>query len=157
MSAIRCAACALFASSAFLLSFSHLTGWAAEPSKAPPGTPEPVEDDMHEFMEYVFQPNYGLLKKSLAKAPTTKEDWFHLKAGSLVLAEGGNLILLRGPEEDREEWIEYATAVRNLGGKTYRAAQSQDFKAARSNYEAMITKCNACHQHYADGEHQLTP
>lgn len=157
MSAIRCAVCALFALGVFLLSFNQLVGWAAEPSKAPAGTPEPVEDDMHEFMEYVFQPNYGLLKKSLAKAPATKEEWFNVKVGSLVLAEGGNLILLRGPNEDRKEWIEYATAVRDLGGKTYRAAQAQDFDVARSHYEAMITKCNACHQHYADGEHQLTP
>ncbi len=34
----------------------------------------PVEDSMHEFMEYVFQPTYLRLKQSMAAAPADNKD-----------------------------------------------------------------------------------
>jgi hypothetical protein len=119
--------------------------------------PQPVEPDMHEFMEYLFQPTYRRLKLSMASAPADNAGWKAIKADSLILAEGGNLLLGRAPDGDAAAWDALSVAVRELGGQLYQAAKNKDFDTARGHYQAMLLKCNACHDQFAGGEHQLTP
>lgn len=119
--------------------------------------PKPVESDMHEFMEYVYQPTYKRLKAAMASEPTQNSAWKEIKSTSLILAESGNLLLSRAPEKAADEWNEYSIATRDLGGDLYRAAKKKDYAAAMTSYKAMLQKCNACHTTYAHGEHQLSP
>jgi len=126
-------------------------------SPAPKSQPQPVEKDMHEFMEYAFEPGYKRLKPLMANPPTNNAGWKGIKADSLSLAEGGNLLLARIPKEDAEKWIEWSSAVRASGGELYQAAKKKDFDAASRHYKTLLTKCNACHTHFANGEHQLSP
>ncbi len=134
---------------------------SAEVKAASPATTntqlQPVEPDMHEFMEYVFQPTYQRLKASMASEPLGNSSWKGIKADSLTLAEGGNLLLARTPEKDSDSWDAFSIAARDAGGSLYQAAKKKDYQAARQHYEAMLMKCNACHTHFAKGEHQLVP
>lgn len=118
---------------------------------------EPVEPDMHEFMEYVFQPTFKRLKPVMAAAPSDNQAWKAIKADSLILAEGGNLLLIRQPKDDAPDWVKHSVLVRDFGGQLYRAAKAKDYTLARKQYEAMVQNCNACHQQFAGGEHILTP
>lgn len=124
---------------------------------ADPAPGNPVEADMHEFMEYVFQPTYLRLKVKMATDPADNAAWKAIKSDSLILAEGGNLLLIHKVDENREDWEKHSLQVRDSGGQLYRAAKAKDFQAARMHYAAMLTHCNACHQQFADGEHQLKP
>lgn len=116
-----------------------------------------VEPDMHEFMEYMFEPGFKRLKPLMASEPADRLGWKGIKGDSLVLAEAGNLLLARVPEKDGDKWTELSMAVREQGGALYQAAKKRDFPTARKHYEAMVVKCNACHTHFAGGEHQLAP
>ena len=118
---------------------------------------EAVEPDMHEFMEYYFQPTYRRLKETMAAAPADNAGWKAIKADSIILAESGNLLIGRGPEDQMQTWNEISIEVRDAGAEFYGAAKAKDFDAARKHYETMIQRCNTCHQKFADGEHQLTP
>lgn len=118
---------------------------------------EPVESDMHEFMEYVFQPSYKRLQAAMASEPADNAGWKAIKAEALVLAESGNLVILRGGDEDRAAWIAHASGSRTHGGKLYAAAREKNFAAAQEHYKAMLQSCNACHDQFAGGEHQLSP
>lgn len=118
---------------------------------------EPVEPDMHEFMEYVFQPTYKRLKPVMAQSPEDNAGWKSIKSDALILAEGGNLLLIRQPEDDAADWVKHSVQVRDFGGQLYRAAKAKDFTAAWKQYEKMIENCNACHQQFAGGEHMLKP
>ncbi|HBL43303.1 hypothetical protein [Gimesia sp.] len=129
----------------------------AEPENEKTAVGEPVEPDMHEFMEYVFQPTYKRLKQAMASEPADRNAWKSIKADSLILAEGGNLLLLHKPEENRKAWDAHSIEVRKAGGQLYQAAKAKDFKAAQMHYQSMLKNCNACHQQFADGEHQLKP
>ena len=117
----------------------------------------PVESDMHEFMEYVFQPTYKRLKTAMASKPANNQDWKGIKADSLILAEAGNLMLIRKPEEDAADWSKHSIQVRDFGGQMYRAAKAKDYQLAKKHYESMISNCNACHHQFAGGEHILKP
>lgn len=138
------------------LLLSELTSAHAAPAKEN-ATVEPVESDMHEFMEYVFQPTFNRLKPAMGAEPTNNQAWKSIKAESLILAEGGNLLLVRQPKEDAADWVKYSLQVREFGGGLYRAAIAKNYATARKNYESMVKSCNACHQQFAGGEHILTP
>ena len=112
---------------------------------------------MHEFMEYVFEPPYKRLHVAMAAPVTDKKVWKGIKSDALILAEGGNLLLSRVPEKDGEAWTSNATEVRKLGGQFYRAAKKRDYPAAMKAYATMLKSCNACHNKFADGKHQLKP
>lgn len=118
---------------------------------------EPVETDMHEFMEYVFQPTYKRLKVAMSEAPKDNSGWKAIKADSLILAEGGNLTMMRPPADDNEDWNQLCAEVRDHGKSLYTAARKKDYETAHKSYVMMLKKCNACHDQFAGGEHQLAP
>lgn len=154
---LRAGICVVAAVAVFsLLNGKRPAAQAGDAAKAAAGV-EPVEKDMHEFMEYVFEPTFQRLKPAMASEPADSKGWKVIKADGLILAEGGNLLLARQPEEEADEWNRLATTVRKHGGELYAAGKKKDFSAAKSAYVAMVTSCNECHQKFAGGEHQLEP
>ena len=124
---------------------------------APAPTMKPVEDDVHEFMEYAFEPFFHDLKDLMASEPADKRAWKPVKAASLILAENGNLLMLRGPEEGRAKWNQIAADLRDSGQLLYQSAKKRDYATARKHYEKFVDNCNACHHAFADGEHIQKP
>jgi hypothetical protein len=120
---------------------------AAEADEKKGATPEAVEDDDHEFMEYVFEEPFKRLKKGLAAKPQEKAAWKAIKSESLILAECSNLLLLRNPGGE-ELWDETSVAVRQDGGKLYDAAKKQDLAAATAAYKSLVANCNRCHDEF---------
>lgn len=120
-------------------------------------TARAVEPSMHEFMEYVFQPPYKRLRAVMASEPADNAAWKAIKSDSLILAEAGNLLLIRRPDENESSWRSHAVEVRSLGGQFYQAARKKDYAAATKHWSAMLQKCNSCHKTFADGKYQLTP
>jgi hypothetical protein len=129
----------------------------AEEAKSAGISPHPVDEDMHHFMEYVFEPNYKRLKAGMADAPKDRKTWKAIKGDSLTLAECANLLLMRVPDEDAGKWRTLSIAVRTHGSELYQAARKSDYTKARNAYVTMLHNCNACHKHFADGKHQLKP
>jgi len=117
----------------------------------------PVEDSMHEFMEYVFQPTYLRLKASMATVPVDNKGWKVVKSDSLILAESCNLLFDRKPDEHGEDWVKHATASKTHGAELYNAAKEKNFEAATTAYKSMLDNCNACHKQFESGKHNLQP
>ena len=134
---------------------------AASPAPAPVPVVEDeakiVEDSMHEFMEYVFQPTYRRLKVSMASEPADNSGWKAIKSDSLILAESCNLLFARTPDEDGKDWNAHAVASRDAGAKLYKAARGKDYAAAKRSWGMMLNNCNACHKQFENGKHILTP
>lgn len=125
-----------------------------EPAKA---APKPVPVNMHDFMEGVFQSPYRRLKTGMAAEPKDAAGWKAIRSDALILAEGGNLLLLRLPEKDTDLWTKYSVDSRDAGAELVKAAKAKDFTGAKKAYEAMLNHCNACHKKFEDGKHILTP
>jgi len=131
-----------------------------KPEKAPQADSteiEPVESDMHEFMEYLCEEPYKRMREQLAAEPTDKKVWKGIKSDGLILAEAGNLLVDRGPADHKEAWQKQAVSMREAGRELYATAKTREFKPTREKWEALIVRCNACHKEFADGKHQLTP
>jgi cytochrome c553 len=148
---------------AFVLSLLLLRSAPTTPSlhadekTAAPATYVPVETNLHDFMEGMFQGPYRRLKPAMTAEPTDKQVWKTIRSESQILAEGGNLLLVRKPEKDVDKWLEFALATREAGTQLYKAAKQKDFAASRKAYESMLTHCNACHKQFDDGKNQLAP
>ena len=117
----------------------------------------PVEQSMHELMEYVFEEPFKRLKANLPGETHDRAYFRALKSDSLILAEGGNMLLMRLPKEDAAAWAELSLAVRGEATALYQAGRAKDVDAARKLFKSMVLKCNACHDQFAAGEHQLEP
>src|SRR5947207_3200820 len=74
-------------------------------SEKPAAKPVPV--NMHDFMEGVFQSPYRRLKAAMATEPKNDAEWKALRSDALILAEGGNLLLMRLPEKEGGHWTKY--------------------------------------------------
>lgn len=118
---------------------------------------KPVDDDMHHLMEYVFEPAWKRLQVTMASEPNDKKAWKAMKADSLTLAEVTNLLLHRMPKENSDDWVKLAGETRAAGSDFYQASRKKDFPSASKSYRLMLKNCNACHDAFADGEHQLAP
>jgi len=152
-----CLLTVFLASSMVVSAFSpeaHPTLW---PVSSPESEIEPVEDSMHEFMEYVFQPAYLRLKENLQKEPTNARGWKPLKSDALILAESCNLLFSRKPEKDAEDWAAHAVAARTNGASVYAAAGERNYSETKAAFSRMLNSCNACHRQFEDGKHILTP
>lgn len=120
-------------------------------------SPRIIEDSMHEFMEYVFQPTYKRLKVTMAKKPEGKAGWKAMKSDSLILAESCNLLFPRTPDQDGADWKKFTVESRDHGEKLYQAAAAKDFDKATAAYGLMLNSCNACHRQFENGKHILKP
>jgi hypothetical protein len=151
----------------FVIPFAFAVGfWALRAPQAPvaraadkaPATEvAPVEVSMHDFMESVFQSPYRRLKAALAAEPKDAAAWKAVRSDALILAEGGNLLLVRKPMKDSDEWAKHSAASRDAGAALFKAAKAKDYPATKKAYEAMLGHCNACHKKFEDGQHMLAP
>ena len=126
--------------------------WAPNPG----GTqPEVVADNMHDLMEYVFQPTQQRLQNGLAAEPSSVSEWKAVRSDALFVAESCNLLFTRSPSENVSAWKRHTAATRQQGAALYEAACDQDLPAAATAYSSLMQSCNACHQQFA-GQNLLT-
>lgn len=130
---------------------------SANSSSTEAGTVKPIDVNMHDFMEGVFQAPYKRLKVAMAQEPKDNAAWKALRSDALILAEGGNLLLSRLPQENQADWVKHSELSRDAGGEFVAAAKKKDFAAAKGAYEKMLTYCNDCHKQFEEGRHILTP
>lgn len=116
-----------------------------------------IEDSMHEFMEYVFQPTYKRLKVTMATQPENNSGWKAMKSDALILTESCNLLFPRTPDEDSDDWKKFSVDSRTHGAELYQAARAKDFGKATNAYKMMLNSCNDCHRQFENGKHILKP
>lgn len=147
----------------FVLIASAVTGGylqpsaTAVPSNSPPTDIVPVDTNMHDFMEAMFQTPYRRLKEAMANEPKDNNGWRAVRSDLLILAEGSNLLVLRKQEKDQSKWDEFSLASKKAGEAAFKAGKKKNFAETRKAYESMLVQCNDCHKMFADGKHQLAP
>ncbi|GEM_PF-1138917 len=125
-----------------------------DPTPAEVDTFKPV-DNMHHFMEYICEPSYKGLLKSLSSEPADRNAWKVVLNHSLVLAETSSMVAQRAPkEEDKsKQWKEIALAVHQSGTKLYKSVGK--YEEAKKHFNVMVQHCNQCHTEFAKGKYQL--
>jgi hypothetical protein len=114
--------------------------------------------DCHHLMEYIVEEAFDDLKEDLAAEPANKKAWRGVLSSSAMLAETGNLLLIRRPKDvDAREWTTLAVALRETGSEVMKTAKAREYAATKKAYAAMVAACNNCHTRITNGEPKVEP
>ena len=117
-------------------------------SAQPRGQPrqEPVAETKL-LMEGLALPNFRGLDRNLRQRPTEAEAWAFLRGQALLVAETGNLLVLRPPKNaGQDSWNTNAVQLRESATRLARAAAERDYERSRAGLAELATVCNRCHQ-----------
>ena len=89
------------------------------------------------------------------KAPKSDADWIAVQTSAAVLAEAGNLLLLRGrlkengqPVPQTADWRRHVQALVEAAKGAHKAALAKDPEAVFVACEPLYQACFSCHQAY---------
>ena len=138
-----------------------LTGAAAQqqPRRGPELLPPPAVRFTPKFeaiaetgllMNGLTHPNYLALEKHLqGKGPPDEDTWTFARGQALLIAEAGNLLLLRPPRNDgRDLWMRRATSLRESAATLGRQLAARDLEHSRSALADVVRRCNNCHESF---------
>jgi hypothetical protein len=99
------------------------------------------------IMEGMTMPNYRGLGGQLQKKPAEADGWTVVRGQSLLIAESGNLLMLRPPKnQGQDAWMRLATDLRERATDVARQAANRNYDKAGSAFADLTTSCNRCHQ-----------
>lgn len=124
-------------------------------AQSQPGMPKTVAKmeavaETRLLMEGLAAANMRGLGKQLREKPEGAEAWGFARGQALLIAETGNLLLLRPPStaNGQETWVGHATDLRDAAGKLARAAAAKDYAKSRAALAGVANVCNRCHHAY---------
>ena len=135
---------ALLVAGSFCLSAAH-----SQPARKAAPRLEPVAETKL-LMEGIADPNARALGRLLAEKPKEAEAWAFVRGQSLLLAEMGNLLLMRPPrtKAGEETWLAQSAELRMSAAALARAASAKDYLQARASLVDVANTCNRCHQRF---------
>lgn len=99
------------------------------------------------LMEGLAQANFRGLERILTQQPNEDKAWVFGRGQALLLAETGNLLMLRPPRNDGEPvWFQRASDFRAAAVQLAASMGQRDFQRSRNNLFALANTCNRCHQ-----------
>jgi len=99
------------------------------------------------LMEGLANANYRSLSRLLKNKPADAATWGFARGQALLIAETGNLLLLRPPRNSgRDTWMRLGMDMRDKATAVARAAAAQDYAKSKAALGALTASCNRCHQ-----------
>jgi hypothetical protein len=101
------------------------------------------------LMEGMAHPNFQALEKTLNGENIDKESWTFARGQALLIAETGNLLMLRPPNNTgQENWMKDAMELRTSATELARVISTQNRLQSRTSLVILSNSCNSCHQNF---------
>lgn len=137
-----------FLSAATVLGVICVLAAAEQPParKAPPRLEAVAETRV--LMNGIAEPNLNGLGKLLKDRPKDAEAWTFARGQALLIAETGNLLMLRPPKgtDAQNTWMILSGDLRDQASALAKATAEQDYLRARAALASTANACNKCHQ-----------
>jgi hypothetical protein len=100
------------------------------------------------LMNGLIEPNFRGFNRTLKDKPAEAEAWQFARGQALLVAEAGNLLMMRGPRlgPKIDTWMAKATDLRTAAAKLGEQSGKQDYIAARAALVDVVNACNRCHE-----------
>ena len=115
--------------------------FAQTPSDAPV---QPVAT-MKQLMLDVIYPASNSVLLAINRDPADEKEWADVRRGALMLAESGNLLIMRNRAA---AWVADAKMLMDAGAAAYKAAEAKDPRALATVADRIDTSCTTCHKQY---------
>ena len=119
-------------------------------SQAPKISPklEPVADTKL-LMVGLASANFKGLERLLREPPKDDQAWVFARGQALLIAETGNLLMIRPPRNPGEtSWFDRAMELRTKASQLGKTLALKDFNASRAEFVNLANTCNRCHQSF---------
>jgi hypothetical protein len=123
-----------------------VTSHAAPPASSKPLPSPQAVAETRLLMEALNQANFRGLEKLLGEKPANAEAWTFARGQALLIAETGNLLLLRPPRQGQIIWMDRSADLRTAATRLARAAGERDYDRSRAELKEVANCCNRCHQ-----------
>jgi mono/diheme cytochrome c family protein len=137
---------------AYLQSLAPGGGGAANGNggrQAQAGAAGPPIDSMSDLMvSMVYPATNNILLSVYRGGPQDDADWASVQRSAVLLAESGNVLLMRGPAGDQGDWAKDAKALVDAGAAAYKAARAKDTRALLAVDQPINASCVNCHKQY---------
>jgi hypothetical protein len=102
------------------------------------------------LMEGLASANFRGLEKLLKSEPGGVEAWTFLRGQALLIAETGNLLMMRPPKGPAQDiWFEKAMALRSGATQLAASAAARDYAKSKTQFVNLAKSCNNCHQAFS--------
>lgn len=99
------------------------------------------------LMEGLAHTNFRGLERILTDRPADTQAWVFGRGQALLLAETGNLLMIRPPKNQGQPlWFERATELRKQATQLALTLAKRDYAASRAGLQQVAATCNRCHQ-----------
>lgn len=131
----------------FALALVLVSGDAvSQAPKAPAPKLEPVAETKL-LMQGLASANFKGLERILSDPPKDERAWGFARGQALLIAETGNLLMLRPPRNQGESsWFERATDLRTRANQLAKTLSLKDYNSSRAEFVNLANSCNRCHQ-----------
>jgi hypothetical protein len=111
-------------------------------------TLEPVAETKL-IMQGIAQANFRGLERLLKTEPPDVQTWTFARGQALLIAESGNLMMLRPPKgQGQSLWFQHSMKIRTEATELARATASKDYANSRKWLVQVANTCNSCHRNF---------
>jgi len=101
------------------------------------------------LMEGLLQANFRGLENHLKQRPADLETWAFVRGQALLIAEGGNLLMLRPPKNAGQDvWLDRAAELREQATRVAQQAAARDLERCQLALLELAGTCTRCHQSF---------
>lgn len=118
--------------------------------QAPAGNAGAPIDSMSDLMvSMVYPATNNILLSVYRGGPTNDTDWAQVQRNAVLLAESGNVLLMRAPNgANQADWARDAKMLVDAGAAVYKAARAKDTAALLTTDQAINASCVTCHKQF---------
>jgi len=106
--------------------------------------PQPVATTKQIMLDIIHPASNSLLLLINRGGPGDDKEWAEARRSALILAESGNLLMIRNRAAG---WTADAKELTDAGAAAYKAVEAKDVKALASVSDRIDTSCTTCHKH----------
>jgi hypothetical protein len=122
------------------------------PRGAPAGRARPKLEPVAEtklLMEGLLQSNFRGSENHLKQRPADNETWAFVRGQALLIAESGNLLMLRPPKNAGQDvWLDRAADLREQAVRVAQQAAARDLERCQLALIDLAGACTRCHQSF---------
>jgi hypothetical protein len=140
------------------LTFSVVLAAALAASMAAQRTPAAgvrVVADVRQLHDILISPASDAVFNAAAGPPAEAKGWMAARDQAMLLAEGGNLLMVGTRVRDNGTWMKMSRAMVDAAALAAAAAENKDATALEAAADAITVSCMACHQPYRDQGRQM--
>jgi|SRR5215831_3792425 len=113
-------------------------------AQAAQDAPQPVATTKQVMLDIIHPASNSLLLLVNRGGPGNDKEWAEARRSALILAESGNLLMIRNRAAG---WTADAKELTDAGAAAYRAVEAKDAKALASVSDRIDASCTTCHKH----------